>query len=396
MTDESANEPAPELSSAARTAFAGLLNTLEQVGASFASEEWWITSDDDVAETLGVICHHLATGFDLVYTQDPAHPSFRPIVTPWRKSLGDNAYAMYHDSVLDPSNAYVVTGNTGGADYVSFTLEAGAGDGSFPDRTVGVINDESLDIDEEGNFELRLGGAPVPGQERNHLPLDPSASRITVRHYWDTKVTALDNLPNLLGLRITPITETPAADQPAADQPTGTLDAQIAAAIDRMATYVRTRTVDLIARPGTVEPPAFVSQIPNEFPPPVVPGDHALAAADAAYSMAPYLLNRDEALVIRARWPECRCANVNLWNRHMQTYDYANFNVALSRGESVVAEDGSVTVVISEEDPGVPNWLSTRGRQFGLVFWRFMLPVGEIDTPVAEVMPTAEVAGRLG
>ena len=66
------------------------------------------------------------------------------------------------------------------------------------------------------------------------------------------------------------------------------------------AVALRARTVDLIPPPGTVEPPNFVSQIPHEFPPPVVPGDHALAAADAAYSMAPYLLNRDEALVVPA------------------------------------------------------------------------------------------------
>ena len=127
----------------------------------------------------------------------------------------------------------------------------------------------------------------------------------------------------------------------------------------------------------------------------MVPGDHALAAADAAYSMAPYLLNRDEALVVTVRWPDCRCANVNLWTRHMQSFDYVNHTVALSRGAAQANEDGTVTVVISETDPGVPNWLTTEGRQFGLVFWRFMLPGGEIETPRASVMPTAEVRARL-
>jgi hypothetical protein len=35
----------------------------------------------------------------------------------------------------------------------------------------------------------------------------------------------------------------------------------------------------------------------------------------------------------------------------------------------------------------VPHWLSTEGRPFGLVFWRFMLPEGRIDTPSGQVVP---------
>ena len=371
----------------AAIAFDHLLSTMREVADRFASSEWAIASDDDVADTLRVICHHLATGFETQFEQNTAHPDFRPIVTPWRKALGDNAYAMYHDAIIDPTMTYRISGSLAAADYVSFTLEAGADEGAFPTKTVGVLNDELLDADGDGNFSFLLGGAPSP---RNFLALDPSTSRITVRHYWDRTITDIDDLPHLLGLRIEPLGTV--ADVPFAER---SIDAEVASGINRLATYLRARTVDLIPPPGTVEPPNFVSQIPHEFPPPVVPGDHALAAADAAYSMAPYLLNRDEALVVTVRWPDCRCANVNLWTRHMQTFDYVNHTVALSRGEAQANEDGTVTVVISETDPGVPNWLTTEGRQFGLVFWRFMLPVGEIETPRASVMPTAEVRARL-
>jgi len=43
--------------------------------------------------------------------------------------------------------------------------------------------------------------------------------------------------------------------------------------------------------------------------------------------------------------------------------------------------------VIAGVDPGVPNWLDTEGRAFGLVFFRYMLPEGEIETPRAELVP---------
>ena len=55
--------------------------------------------------------------------------------------------------------------------------------------------------------------------------------------------------------------------------------------------------------------------------------------------------------------------------------------------------DGSFRIVLAARDPGVPNWIDTEGRPFGIVFWRFMLPEGEIATPRAEVVPLDPLAG---
>jgi len=38
------------------------------------------------------------------------------------------------------------------------------------------------------------------------------------------------------------------------------------------------------------------------------------------------------------------------------------------------------------EDPGLPNWLETEGRSFGLVFFRYVLPEGEIEQPRANLV----------
>ena len=48
-------------------------------------------------------------------------------------------------------------------------------------------------------------------------------------------------------------------------------------------------------------------------------------------------------------------------------------------------------MILAHRDPKQPNWLDTEGRPFGLVFWRFMLPEGEIETPRAEVVPFAKL-----
>ncbi len=366
--------------SASRDAYAHLLATLAEVGERFAGEEWAIADPADEGEALLVVLQHLATAMATQLPDDPSRPAFRPIVDPWRKALGDNADARYHDARIDPAGTYRVTGRTGGAVYTSFTVEAAAGDGSFPTATVGVLNDEQIDIADDGSFEIVVGG---PERPRGWLPLVPGAARITVRHYWEGPDTPWrPPAPDLaLGIELVD-----GADAVPADPPSPT-DGSVAADVRRLATYVRARTVDLIPRPGEGEPPAFVSRMPHEFPPPVPPGDHALAAADAAYSMAPYLLGPDDALVITARWPECRCANVSLWNRQMQTFDYLRGQVSLNRAQTVPDADGSFRVVVAHRDPGVPGWLTTEGRPFGLVFWRYMLPEGPIETPRAEVVP---------
>ena len=366
-----------------RAAFDELLDTLREVADRYAGEEWGLTDPVDVAEGLRVILHHLGTGIDTQFEDDPAHPVFRAIVAPWRKALGDNADARYHDAPVDPAGTYRVRGRTGGAVYVSLTVEGGAQDGHFPTGLVGVLNDTQFDVAPDGSFELTLGGPP---QDRNQLALAPDAARVTLRHYWED-VDGPNRPPTAdLALSIELV------DGAVPEAPPAPTDASVARSIRRMATYLRGRTLENIAKPGEGEQPAFVSRIPHEFPPPVTPGTHALAAADAAYSMSPYLLGPDEALVIRARWPECRCANVSLWNRQLQTFDYLRNPVCLNRAQTVLDDDGSFRVVIAHRDPGVPNWLATEGRPFGLVFWRFMLPEGPIDTPTAEVADIATLA----
>ena len=365
-----------------RDAFDALLATLAEVGDRFAGPEWGITDPGDEAEALRVIVHHLATAVETQFEQDAAHPTFREIVTPWRKALGDNADARYHDAVVHPAGTYRVCGSTGGAIYVSITVEAGAEEGAFPSGTVGVLNDTDFDVAADGSFEVTVGGPP---QARGWLGLADDASRLTVRHYWEqanppAMPPAVD-LGLAIGLAGGDVPEGPAA-------PT---DATVARSIRRMATYVRSRTLESMAKPGEGEVPPFVSRVPHEFPPPVPPGAHALAAADAAYSMAPYLLGPDDALVITATWPACRCASVSLWTHQLQTFDYLRGSVSLNRAQSEVDGDGSFRVVIAHTDPGVPNWLTTEGRPFGLVFWRFMLPEGPIATPTAVVLPVASL-----
>jgi hypothetical protein len=324
--------------------------------------------------------HMLEGGCVTFFETDPTRPRFQRIVTPTRKFTGDNADAIYYDAPVSPEYRYLVRGRMDGAVYVSLTVECDAADGTMARRTGGVINDTQFDVDRDGRFEIRLGGEPAA---RNWLALEAGASRITTRHYYENERSAAADPTRNAALEIELLDPVPAPPPPD--------DASVARGIRRVARFIESRTLEQPPM-ASAKQPAFVSIVPNQFPKPVLPGDFGLAAADAAYSMAPYFIGPDDALVMTGRWPKCRCANVSLWTRFMQTFDYANRPVSRNRAQTTLEPDGSFRIVLAHRDPGHPNWLDTEGQPLGLVFWRFFLAEGEIETPHAKVVPVAEVA----
>jgi hypothetical protein len=366
-----------------RKAFHELIGLLREVDERFLGPAWGLGTPEDVAGGFRAVMHVLQGALFSHFEEDARHPRFLRIVSPSRKFTGDNADAIYYEAVIDPRLGYRIRGNAGGAVYTSITLEAGGQQGGFGTNTAGVLNDEAFDIAPDGSFEIALGGEP---RDRNWLELPAEANRITTRHYFENETYAAADPQVSVRLEITAVDPQPPSPPPS--------DASVAAGIQRVANFVRSRTLEM-PPPGEREQPPFVSIVPNEFPQPVKPGDFALAAADAAYSMAPYVLGPDQALILRGRWPDCRCANVSLWNRHMQTYDFTTRRVSLNRKQTGLEPDGSFRMVLAHRDPGLGNWLDTEGRPFGLVFWRFMLPEGNIATPTAEVVDWEKLSQAL-
>ena len=225
-----------------------------------------------------------------------------------------------------------------------------------------------------------MGGDP---KERNWLGLE-DASRVTVRYYWEEEASVAPDTSRVPPLRIEAVVPGLPTPPPCDDS--------VAAGIRRVAEFVRARTLGFPPMAEAEQQPAFVGLTPNEFPSPVPPGDFALSAFDAAYSLAPYYLGPDEALVLTGRWPECIFANLNLWNRFQQSYDYATRQISLNRKQTVLQADGTFRIILAHRDPGVENWIDTEGAAMGLVFWRFMLPQSDIETPQAEVVPFDSIA----
>ncbi|MEH6584655.1 MAG: hypothetical protein V7754_22195, partial [Halioglobus sp.] len=286
-----------------RTALKDLIGLLTEVDQRWSSEEWNLNSAEDIAGSHRALMHILEAALVGNFEQDTRTPNFRRIVTPSRKLTGDNSDAIYFDAPLDPAYAYKISGNINGAIYFSMTIEEGAEDGNIAKTTAGVINDTMMDIDSSGAFTIYLGG---DARDKNWLPLSAGASRVTTRHYWEELEPAALDPAREPRMRIECLSET--------ELPSPPNDDSIAAGIRRVGNFVRSRTLGMPPMANS-EPPPFMALTPNQFPPPQLPGNYGLAAMDAHYSMAPFFINSDEALVITGRWPNCRFANVCLWNR---------------------------------------------------------------------------------
>ena len=165
-----------------RAAFDELLDTLRT-----AADTWVVPGpamdDADVAEGFRNLTHILHSALYSHQEFDPERPVFHRIVSPTRSFTGDNSDAVYYETPVAPGLEYIVRGNLAGAVYTSFTMEAGAADGAYATHNSGVLNDNDIDVDAEGNYEIRLGGAPA---ERNWMDIGENGGRITTRHYFET------------------------------------------------------------------------------------------------------------------------------------------------------------------------------------------------------------------
>lgn len=368
------------MQTASRTALRTLIDTLTEIDDRWSGPEWNLHSEADVAGSHRALMHILEASMVGFFEQDPARPDLRRITTPSRKLTGDNPDAIYFDAPLNHAYSYVMHGTMHGAAYFSLTIEEGTAEGHMASNSAGVINDTEMNVADDGSFTLYIGGEP---RENNWLPLTPEASRLTTRHYFENEQPAALDPAMEPRMRI----ECLEPQGPAAPAD----DTSVAQGITRITNVIRSRTLEMPPLANS-EPPPFVALTPNEFPTPIKPGDFGFAAVDAHYSMAPFFLGPDEALIIRGRWPTCRFANLCLWNRFQQTLDYRSREVSINRAQTVTEADGSFRLVLAHKDPGVPNWLDTEGQPFGLMFWRFFLAEGEVATPTCEVVEFSDVS----
>ncbi|MEX1007612.1 MAG: DUF1214 domain-containing protein [Acidimicrobiia bacterium] len=339
----------------------------------------------DAVEGFRYIFHLLSEGTELFLEGDTERPRFSSIVTPARKFLGDNADAIYHQALIRGDRAYRVTGTRDREAYISFTIHGRDPAGGINGPILADLNDRQFDVDPDGNFELILSPDERPG---NWIRLDPEARTVLVRSYFLEQTSAHNNPDIRVWLQIEPI------DDPGPAPPID--DATLAQRMLDTIAFVRATSIGVrVFGEANPAPVPFVGNVPNSVGTPWSFRNTGIAAAGAVdifYSSGTFDLGPDDALVMEGTMPDCDFANLVLWNPHMQTLDYRSRRSSLNSAQMELGPGGEYRLVISERDPGVANWLDTGGHRRGTMFWRFLLPKEDPETPRCRVVPVSEVS----
>lgn len=347
-------------------AFGGLLDEVRAV------EQRLLSADPPLDETDLLDGYRLAfsllrVAVDAYVWGDADQPILGDVIGPYLKWGGDNSDAFYQLAPVDPNRTYRVTGNRGDAVYLSMTVYGGPDDGRYSDRIIATINDRELKFDDEGNFEFIISANP---QSVAWLKLEPDAVFVLTRDYLTSPQS--DRRPQWNIEALDPVGR---RHDSRAD-----LSRRLRAArtwVHQQSSFVPTR----------VEPP---NEINEPFP---VPSQTiGWAAGDAAYAMGSYRLDPHQALVVDGRSPQCVFWNLCLWNPFLHTYDYTRERVTINGAQVTYESDGSWRIVISDQDPGHPNWVSTAGRSSGLVWLRWFLPEQTPQPLRCRVVDIAELA----
>lgn len=381
-TARSANAQENGADSESGAALAALRQTIAELEAGLTDPAWRLMGARDLAEGRRFLTHATQHALQAWAEPEPEYPAFVRFVTPEKKLLGDNPDAIYYTTPVSAEHEYRIRGNLADATYTSFSVEtqskAGASGG------VGAtLNDTEFTADANGNYEITASAKKKTG---NWLRLPPDAVSISTRHYYERdKSVAADRLHHV------PLMIETLGDVPPRPAPT---DASIAAGLRRANAFLK----GIVVPPNRPDDaPRWVSTTPNQLPQPIPDDDQTgigYAAKDNIYSMCPFVLKPDQALVIEGRYPKCRFSNVVLWNRFMQTLDYETRQVSLNRKQTKLEPDGSYRIVVAGTDPGVPNWIDTEGRFVGTIFWRFLLPEEDIEPFKTSVVSTASLRAK--
>jgi hypothetical protein len=400
---------------ASRREFLGLLDALAEADEKYLSPTGRaVVNPDDIAEGHKYLSHLLRTGFETLLEQDASRPAFRKLVAADRKILGDNPDAFYYCSNLDKSRAYIVEGTNTGEDYFSLTVYTAPCEGCFFKDTIADINDRAggFKVDPAtGSYKVWVSASPPPDAfvgdwmniaEALERP-EGTALQLVTRHYYEreTSVCADPSMEGSVNISISLAGVNPAGGFHVASPRAAVVsDVDMARKLKAVASFVQKHSTELEQDP--TEAPKWFSFTLNEFGDPAVFREEntgGVGAVDIAYSAAPFKLAPDEALVIRGTMPACAFANVVLWNRYLQTFDYVDRQTSLNRKQMrTISGDGEgdqeYAIVLSHTDPGRPSeydWLDTMGRSGGTVFWRFLLPKGDVTAPQAKVVKLAEL-----
>ena len=285
---------------------------------------------------------------------DPLHPELLTYFNPIRKQGGDNTDAHYVGAPINGTDTYRITGKRGSARYFGVTVVE-RGETPWGGGVAATLFGDQIHVEPDGSFELWLSPEPPASGTRNWLRTTPETFRVTFRQFfadWEGEESMQARIDVVSGDGAPPQL-TPEA---------------VIAGLGRSAHWVNWSVgywAEMIEK-WKVQPNTFLSYRQLE--------DRKIDATPGGEPLIAYwLLPPDEALIVRVHPPRAQYWALEFGNYWWETMDYRYRHASTNCHHAVLEDDGELIVVVSHDDPGLPNWLDPSGHGEGYMTFRWML-----------------------
>jgi len=305
---------------------------------------------------------------------DPERPRFVRNPDSLAKWGAENADNQYLWARIRPDACYRIQGLRESAFDFLVEVKEGYMQLGAP-RNFATLAGHELVLAPDASFEILLAAAKPAGFRGNFLPLHADARYVAIRQYfcdWAHERPARFTIERVDG---------------AGEPPPALTPAHMAERLDAVGHW-------------TLESARFWGEWVKDLrdawqPDRLAPARHFVGGADdIAYGNDWWKLAPGEALVIESEVPDARYWAFQLCDVWFRSFDYANRQTSLNGAQAVLDADGRFRCVISQRDPGVPNWLDACGQPEGMIQYRWVWARSH-PQPSLRAVPFAELHRHL-
>jgi hypothetical protein len=286
--------------------------------------------------------------------QDANHPVFLPSINFYLNIGQPNADTTYRSAAVESGGSYLICGEVGSLRILRLGLFEPLPPGQSLNLPVPTYYDfKKLKIDSNGRFDVLLSPERPAGYDGDWWRLKPNTTQLLLRQVAFDWATERD--PHISIERLDRPVERP---RPSAEDLKKRLDS-LTDQIARMA-LLFVDHVEQLRKDG------YINKLK------VFDVSHMGGLVGQFYYEGAYDLKPDEALIVEAKVPSgCSYWSIILTNDLYETTDWYNNQSSLNGSQTQVDSDGVVRYVVSDRDPGVPNWLDTAGYKSGAIQGRW-------------------------
>lgn len=327
----------------------------------------FIKTEQDLLEGYDYLAGRIRMAMQMAFDHDLDRPLFINPTHQFSRQGLDNPDAIYFNAYLKEGVEYVVRGRRGTSADLSFQVMGGTYSAESAAASMLAFDDRELEKDADGNFEFRYVA-------------EPGAKSMIVREVfndWDTEERGTLTIERVdtIGQSAKPLRK------------------------ERLAQRYEVAAKSLVGSIQTwIAFPHFF-QYKEPVNQPTAPQSTPGGLSSQRSSIGHYEVEPDEALIVTV--PECTdCAYqaIQIGSNWYISTDYETHQTSLTKAQAVTDPDGKMRFVISEENPGIANWLECLGHPTGSLMLRWQRlerDLGPEDGPVVERVKLADVPSRL-